>query len=327
MTEDVRLTVRGEYVGRDWLPVTRGVRRRADAPDAWLAELAAHAAVLPDGACFTHLTAARLRGWWLPPLPDDLPVFVALPPGSHRVRRPGVVAIRRTDEADPDPVAGLAVDSTATTLATCARDLEVLDLVCLVDAAIRHTMPGVTRVSADAGQRALGELGPLIPRGGRGVRRLRRALASADPRAESIYEVLLRVLHEVCGIEVEPQVEAFDEGGGFLGRGDLQLVGTRVFHEYDGGEHLKRRRQRQDRKRDRRLGNSDWIRRGYTMEDVLYQGVTILKDADVTVGRPHDPARIRAWHALIRASTFTPSGLNRLRDRLGLPSSGHREAS
>lgn len=313
-SDDVLRTARGQHLGVGWLPVSRGVRRRATG-DPFHTTLAAFREILPDGACFTHLTAARLRDWWLPPLPEDMPVFVALPPGSHRVRRPGLVAIRRSRPIEADVVEGLAVESASSVLASCARDLGVLDLVCLLDAALA------------AHDLALGDMIDLASLRCRGVRVLRQACLLADPRAESIYEVLLRVLHVVCGIDVVPQDEAFDEAGGFLARGDLRIVGTRVFHEYDGADHLERRRQRKDRKRDRRLGHSEWVRRGYTKEDVLFQAVSILKDADAAVGRPHDPARIRQWHELLRRSTFTAAGMTLLRQRLGLAPSGHEEAS
>ncbi|MDT0201814.1 hypothetical protein [Nocardioides sp. AE5] len=315
MESEVLVTARGQYVADDWLPVTRGVRRHAQAPDAFAATLAAWLAVLPSGACFTHLTAARLHGWWLPPLPDDLPVFVALPPGSHRVRRPGLVTLRRKEPTTPEWMGGLPVEPAMTILATCARDLGVLDLVCLVDAALA------------TGQMDPAVLGGAGVRGARGVSRLRRAIELSDPRAESIYEVLLRVLHVVCEVPVEPQFEVRDEAGGVVARGDLHLIGTRTLHEYDGGEHLTRPGQRKDLKRDRRLGHVGWSRRGYTREDVLFQAPTILRDADASIGRDHEPSRIRAWHALMRESLFTPAGTARLAETLGLGGRLTRAAS
>ena len=138
---------------------------------------------------------------------------------------------------------------------------------------------------------------------------------------------MLRELHRACGIEVEPQHEVVDNTGGFVARGDLWLVGTCVLHEHDGGEHLTRGRQRQDRKRDRRLGHAEWLRRGYTKDDVLHQAVAILRDADASVGREHDPSRIRGWHALLRESLVTPAGSAAFRRRLRLPpESGQRAA-
>ena len=63
--------------------------------------------------------------------------------------------------------------------------------------------------------------------------------------------------------------------------------------------------------------SAGYRRRGFVREDVLFGGMGILRDADAAVGRPHDPARAHAWFTLLRDSLFTPSGTQRLRDRLG----------
>lgn len=64
--------------------------------------------------------------------------------------------------------------------------------------------------------------------------------------------------------------------------------------------------------------NTEWIRRGYTSTDVTGRGVTILRDADLSLGRPHQPERIRAWHRLLVESLFTPTGTAAFRERVGL---------
>ena len=166
------------------------------------------------------------------------------------------------------------------------------------------------------------EVQDLVASGRPGSQRLQGALNWSDPRSESAWETLLRILHRVCDIEVEPQYAVTDADGGFLGRGDLWLVGTKTLHEYDGSDHLKRRRQRSDLKRARRLGNGDWQRRGFTADDVLHQATSILRDADLALGRRHDPSRIRAWHDLLRRSLFTPAGTAWVRQQLRLPTIG-----
>jgi hypothetical protein len=62
-----------------------------------------------------------------------------------------------------------------------------------------------------------------------------------------------------------------------------------------------------------------WTRRGYTDVEVLHQAVSILRDADRSLGRPHRPERVRAWHALLTDSLFSPSGMALARRRWGLP--------
>ena len=128
---------------------------------------------------------------------------------------------------------------------------------------------------------------------------------------------MLRLLHGELGVEVEPQRVLTDEFGGFVARGDLWLVGTRTFHEYDGAEHRNRPRHRHDLRRERAIGHQEWTRRGYTSVEVVHQAITILRDCDTTLGRRHDPSRVRGWHELLRESCFTTAGRARLAARLG----------
>jgi len=303
--DDVKLTTRGTRPGKAWVPVTRGAHRAADCDDEALAGLRAWRAVLPEEARFTHLTGASLHGLWLPPLPEDLPVWIVLPYGVPRPDRPGLRVIRSTKLPPPVEVGGVLVDPVGRCIQRAARDLRELDLTCLIDAA-RH----LKKASSDQIATLAEEICPGVPR-------FRTALAWSDHRADSIWEVMLRILHVSCGIEVVPQYELWVDGV-LVAKGDLWLCGTRFFHEYDGGDHLRRKQQRKDLKRVRRLDDPDWQRRGYTSRDVLEQAVTILKDADRSIGREHDPARIRVWHQLLRESLFTPAGTQLLRTRLRL---------
>ena len=100
-------------------------------------------------------------------------------------------------------------------------------------------------------------------------------------------------MHVTCEIEVEAQHDVLTDDVEFVARGDLWLVGTSTLHEYDGGDHLEKRQQRKDLKRSTRLGHSDWIRRGYTSQDVIGQAIVILRDADESLGRASPEARAR----------------------------------
>lgn len=239
----------GRLRRRDWVRVTRGAHRPAQVDDEYVADLHAWATVLPLGSVFTHLTAARSWGWWLPPLPDDLPVFAATIIGRSASTRPGV-RVRRL-KARPGHVErhGLRVTLASEVLLACAEDVGLIDLVVLMTSALRSE--SCTRA----------ELDTVAATSRRGSRRLRRALALVEPRCESAWEVVLRLLHLTCEIEVEAQRDILTDDGEFVARGDLWLVGTRTLHEYDGGDHLKKRQQRKDLKRATRLGHSDWIRR------------------------------------------------------------------
>jgi len=82
------------------------------APDEeFCRDLRALLVVLPAGARFTHLTGARLRGWVLPKLPEQLPVFAAVDGDSARPRRTGLICsrLRRTATKD-ERRQGLPVD-------------------------------------------------------------------------------------------------------------------------------------------------------------------------------------------------------------------------
>lgn len=274
-------------------------------------DLEAWRLVLPETGMFTHLTAAREHGWWLPPLPVDLPVFAAVPHGGPRPRRPGLLVCRHPGHVGSLIADRIVLATPAETLLACARDLELLDLVVLIDAALH------------LGSCTLQELETVAALRRRGSPMLRRALRYSDGRSESAWETLLR-LHVVCGVPVEPQYVLTDEHGSFVARADLWIVGTTTIHEYDGAEHRRKNRQRKDLARERRIGDVVWTRRGYTDVEVLHQGVSILRDADRSLGRPHHPERIRAWHALLQKSLFTPTGTATLRKRWALPDeTGH----
>ncbi len=290
---------RGHRRSREWHRVAHGLYRAADAAD----DLPAWQLVLPPSGRFTHLTAAGAYGWWLPPLPP-VPVWAAVGRGESRPQRAGLVAMRHQVPASPVMIDDVRLDPPAEALLACARDLGTLDLVVLVDSA---------RASAQVSLEALRE----VAAGRRwGARMLRNALDLSDERSESPYETLLRVLHVVSEIDVVPQHEVLDAEGRFVARGDLWLRGTTTIHEYDGGDHLTVRQQRRDLARTRRIGNQTWVRRGYTQRDVLTQGITILRDADLSLGRPHDPGRIRRWHQLLQSSCFTPAGRQKLAERI-----------
>lgn len=297
--------------------MSHGLYRPATDIAGAAAELAAWQLVLPGSGVFTHLTAARQYGWWLPPLPEGLPVFVDIAQTDPRPRRSGLRVVRR-----PRPVAhcvmgGVRLANPSEALLACARHLGLLDLVVLCDCALHLSACTLAELAEASSQRA------------RGAPSLRRALRLVDARSESAWESLLRVLHVVCDIDVEPQHLVLADDGTQVARADLWLRGTRTIHEYDGGEHRHKRRHRKDLRRERALGDTTWTRRGYLCDDVLTQGVTILRDADRSLGRVHRPERIRAWHRLLVDSLFTPSGTARFRQRAGLlpaPATGHESA-
>lgn len=281
---------------------------RADLPEEarlW-AELRAWQEVLPESAAFTGLTALEAFGLWLPPLPPQVPRFVAISTRAGRIRRPQIRASRHPQAPASVEVDGVRLVPVAEALLACARTLGLVDMVVLVDSALhdKHCM--------------VEELRELVASGRPGSRRLRKALDWADARSESAWETLLRVLHRVCGVPVEPQAVLRDATGGFVARADLLIVGTQTLQEYDGARHRTKRRYAGDRRRDSRLSGAGFIRHGYVAEDVLLKPLVILREADLALGRPHDPIRVRAWHALLKESLFTGAGTTQVLRRWGI---------
>lgn len=294
--------VQGRERGRTWRRVSYGLYVPTNGHEE--AHLHALASQIHRGAGFTHLTAARLRGWWLPPLPAGLPEFAAQN-NRNRPRRAELRIIRTTPEPEIARIRGLPIVSPFEVLLALSRHLGLLDVVVFLDAALH--LGDLTRNDLALGLAARRH----------GVRLLRRAALLADGRSESPFETLLRVLHVICGIPVVPQFELVHDGR-FVARVDLRLRGHQVAHEYDGAGHRGRDRHRADLRRDRDLLGVGWIRRGYTDLEVLHRPVEILRDADDVLGRRHDPAQLDAWYALLRESCFTASGRGRLLRRLGL---------
>lgn len=299
---ETRLSRRGQHAGRLWVPVTWGAQRRTDAADPVRAELAAWLAVLPRGTCLTHVTAAQLLGLWLPPLPREVDVVVQLPTAAHPVRRPGLRALRGRQVAPQGTWAGLPVASVPDVLISLCRDLGDLDALMAVDCAVARGLVTVDELATAAGTPGI-----------HGAPRLRRLVGRT--RVSESWETVLREFHREMDAAVTPQHEVFDAGD-FVARGDLWLEGTRVLHEYDGEVHRDPAQQADDLRRDRRLMRAGWRRRAYTSRDLVQRAVTVLQDIDDSLGRPHEPARVRGWHAVLRTSAVTPAGREQLWPRL-----------
>lgn len=151
----------GEQRGIGWTRVTRGVHLREPDPTDIAAQLRAWQYALPFWSSFTGLTAARLRGWWLPPTPSGLPLFVASGRAA-RVARPGLVVCRHNKLPPWVLVEGVRAAHAAETVLACARDLGLLDVVLIGDAALHSG--DVTREELVAVSRLRRRGSPLLRR-------------------------------------------------------------------------------------------------------------------------------------------------------------------
>lgn len=266
-------------------------------------DLRAWLLVLPDKAVFTHLTGARLRGWDLPKLPEQLPVFAAVEGDVPRPRRPGLLCsrLRRTCRAKRRH--GLPVDSSEEILLRAARDLGILDLLIMVNSALR-----LNDIDAETMDRLLLSRRP-------GVATLRSAWALASKKAESAGETILQLFHRAIDVPVEPQAQLFDDSGNPVGVGDLLVIGTRFVHEYDGEVHRDKAQHRTDLRRERGWAGSPYVRHGFTLDDLLNHPVVVLHEIDRALGRPHDLRQIRRWRRMVDNSLYSDIGRQRIMNR------------
>jgi very-short-patch-repair endonuclease len=181
---------------------------------------------LPRDAVFSGLTAAWLHGL---DVGACEPIEVTIPKGVGVSFRSGM-AVRRAELA-PTEVINVRGKQATTILRTlgdlCIR-LSVTEAVVVIDMALH------------AGRVKLDDLKAMcVTRSQQvGVRSLRRAVAFAEPAAESPMESRLRMLLVLAGLpRPEAQVPLHDTKGRFLGRPDLYYPSHRLALEYDGGTH------------------------------------------------------------------------------------------
>lgn len=268
----------------------------------FLLDLGALRLVLAPSAAYTHVTGARLRGWDLPALPEKVPFFVAVR-DDNRPRRPGVLCSRLTHPSKIELVHGLPVDEPVEILLRAARDLGELDLAIMLESALR-----LGDIDVAALEEVLSSKRP-------GTRLLRRVWERRNPRAESPGETLLYKFHQVMEVEVRPQVDIFDDDGRFVCRADLLVSGTTSLHEYDGDLHRDKTVHRRDLRRERALTRTSYVRRGYTLDDLLNHPAASMHELDRLLNRAHRPQRLRAWRRLIGDSLYSASGRERVMNR------------
>ncbi|MBO0844536.1 MAG: hypothetical protein J2P22_03870 [Nocardioides sp.] len=310
--------IRGEVRAAGFRRVSHGLyltdRSGLDDDTEFRRDLRAWLEVLPEGAMFTHVTGARLRRWRLPALPEQTPVFAAVHGGKTHPRRQGLNCSRLIPAEDDRERrrAGdeLPTDSPEEILLRCARDLGHLDLVVMLDSALAF------------GDVDRAKLERLLQSRRPGVRALRKAYEAADSRAESGGETVLRLFHHALEIDVEPQVDLCTEDGVFIGRADLLVVGTTDVHEYDGEVHREKSQHRADLRRERRFADTPYVRRGYTLDDLLNHPAVAMHEIDAALGRPHRAERLRRWRRVIDGSLYSGTGrarvMNRWRRHMGV---------
>ena len=242
-------------------------------------------------------------------------MFVAVPDCGTRPRRAGLHVTRHCAQVRSQLNDGLPIADPDEVLLAAACHLGVLDLLILGDSALH------------LGDVTVDELVTSARRCRRGAPALRAALLSMDGRSESPGETMLRLLHSTCNIPVEAQALIRDEYDQLIARADLRIVGTRRLAEYDGAHHREAGQYERDRERDRRLQTLGWSPYSYSAITVLRQPHLILRDADEALGRVSTPDRLDTWRQLVQDSSYTGTGLERLRARLTRTTASARDWS
>lgn len=265
------------------------------------------------GRCIHRSASPRCR-LWSPNLSSSAPLVAALATtghstdGHHAQRRPRpaprtVCAAQRMHSACRRRWAATGGASLMPT--RDGRRPDAPGLVPIVDIALRQlacTREGITAIAWP---------------GRRGAATLRSALQLSDPRSESPWESLLRLLHVFAGFaHVESQALIRDETGRVVARADLLLTGTKRLHEYDGADHRDAAQHRLDLGREKTLARLGCERYGYTAAEIVQRPARIITDAEEAYGLRHDPRRLRRWRRAATESTLTAQGRARLRARL-----------
>ena len=305
--EDDDLPIRGEVRLVGHRRVSHGLYVRQHdgltTDEEFLRDLRAYLLVLPKKAVFTHITAARLLGWQLPKLPDQVPVFAAVEGDPRRPRRHGLICSRLVRRTRAGKASGMPVDSPEEILLRAARDLGVLDLAIMIDSArhLGHLDDAKMRellASKRPGVRMLADrLRPVD--GSRRVRR--RDLPANLPRG-----------HRGA---VQPQVELFDDDGVFLGRADLLVTGTCSVHEYDGEHHRGKVQHRTDLRRERGWSGTPYVRRGFVLDDLLNHPLVVMHEIDRAARPAARHGTAATWRRVVENSLYSEQGRERVMNR------------
>jgi hypothetical protein len=232
----------------DGVRVTRGAYVSRAVPLTVMNACRAVSQVLPDGAVFSHETAAALLG---APVRHAWPLHVAMPPGRTRPRRRKLAvhvrSLRPEDVVDRGPV---SLTAGAQTLLDLSATQPADELVAIGDALYR------------SGHLDRAVLGARLDRaaGARGIVMARRIAPLLTPLAASRPESLFRYWLTVSDLpDPEPQVPVFDRWGREVAHADLGYSRWKVAIEYEGRHHAEGRQFGRDLERYSLMAAGGWL--------------------------------------------------------------------
>ncbi|WP_025157652.1 endonuclease domain-containing protein [Leifsonia aquatica] len=231
----------------------------------------AYVGVMPDGAFFSHQTAAALLGIPLPPGVAQNPVRVAVAFPRTPPRRRGVIG-HSLGSVEGTFVDGLPVSAPAHVWCQLSGMLDREDLVAagdfLVGARLRAPVITLDDLAAlsDELQRTKGARSRAWA--------LRRIRFGADSRPET----LLRLFLEERGIaEVQVNAPVTVDGGGLVLHADLSVPRLRLAFEYEGdGHRVDQRQWHLDIHRRELLEAEGWRVVRVTARDLFHDRPTFL---------------------------------------------------
>lgn len=206
----------GQYA---WIGLTQDVRLM----------LMATAQRMPVDYAFSGRTAAWILGLDMRP---DEPVEVTID-RDIPVRGRAGVKLRRASLLESEVIAheGFRVTSPLRTVCDLGGRADLIESVVAIDMAVRAGLVEMSQLHHHVATHP----------GDKGIKRLRRATALADPKAESPMETRLRILMFKARLpHPGVQVDLFSRTGEFLGRADLYYPDRRLVIEYDGDNHKDR---------------------------------------------------------------------------------------
>lgn len=239
--------------------ISRGLYR----PLSWDFDLEAAARALSaasPGAWISHVTAARIKCFILPPwLADSTELHLSKPRSLPEVRRKGVIGhtvLARDDEIEVTD--GIRISTPSRTWLDMSRRVSLADLVCMGDQLIRiprHHFEGRSQpLDTLDGLSSLVKRHPNL----QGVVRAREALELMRIGADSGPETLLRLAISDLDLP-EPELQlALRPDDPNSPTCDLGYRQRRLAIQYDGGHHLLEPQRLSDRRRDRAFEAAGW---------------------------------------------------------------------
>lgn len=240
-------------------PVSKGIYR----PSTWDFDLEAAARSLSSaspGAWISHVTAARLHGFPLPPwLSDAHELHLSKRRNLPATRRKGVTGHTVVvAEGEVEMVRGLWISTRSRTWLDLARTLPLKELICVGDHLIR--VPRAEFEQRDTAYATTDSLRAMVDRHKnlQGVVRARDALELMRVGADSAPESLLRLAMLDAGLP-EPELQVPLRIGDRLSpSADLGYRERRLAIQYDGGHHLEEEQIHSDRRRDKAFRAAGW---------------------------------------------------------------------